>query len=144
MSVCSAEALSAAPEKLTVAVEPDTLTDTSRPLVAVLATLKPSVNCTDEPSKPSTSLDPSETFVTVSVSEVKVCPASTVEAVTPLNRSTAEPPSVNAGSVPVAVSVGSSSTKLTVDVTAALSPSWSRTTIVNTRLDVSGRSESLR
>ena len=103
---------------VTVAVEPDRLTDTFSPLVAVLDTLKPSVNWTNESSKPSTSLAPSDSRATVSVSEVTVCPASTVEAVAPLNRSTAEPPSVKVGPVPVAVSVGSSFTPTTLTVEA--------------------------
>ena len=67
--------------KVTVAVLPSRLTLTVRPLVAVTTEL-PLVSATWEPSKLRISLAPALTLVTVSVIEVKVWPASTVEAMT--------------------------------------------------------------
>ena len=86
---------------------PRRVTVTVSPLVAVTIEL-PLVSAMGEPSKLRISLAPSVTLVTVSVIDVKVCPASIVEAVTPLKMSAAAPPSVKVGSSAVAASVGSS------------------------------------
>ena len=91
-SVCNWPVVSAAPEKVTVATPAETETPTDRPLVAVV-TLLPLVSAMLDPSKVSTSLAPSVTLPTVRVSEEIVCPASTVDAATVLNRSAAAAPS---------------------------------------------------
>ena len=116
--LCRCAAFSVAPLNVRLAVVPEKLTFTVSPLVAVTTEL-PLVSATPEPSKLRISLAPALTLVTVSVIEVKVWPASTVEAtIGVVKRSTAAPPSVKVGSTAVAVSVGWSLTGVTRTVEA--------------------------
>ena len=123
-----------------MAVVPARLTVTDRPLPEVSTEL-PLVSATLVPSKLRISLAPSVTLLTVSVIDVKVWPASIVEAVTPLKMSAAAPPSVKVGSSAVAISVGSSFTSMTVALPVLLAvfgSNWSASLMVAVLVCASG------
>ncbi len=139
-----AAVVSDTPESATVATPETTETAAVPPLTA---TLLPFVSATSTPPMRRISLAPSATLETVRVRPMMVWPASTVDTVTPENRSApgAASPSVKVGVPPVAARVGASFTSVTetVVVATALFTVPSLTTTCTVRFAAVGASDVL-